>query len=375
MPSGIVHRDIKPQNLLIDGDGQVKLCDFGIATLTADDRYRTCTNAVSMRYSSPEDLEHDDPVGPAADIYSLGATLLHLVHGAPPTLRDRLTPWEPPATGDPDLAALDAVIAACLDPDPARRPTAEQLLQSLDDCVLDSGRTGVCELPVVDRVLPLIRFDDVPIDLHEALTLQPPERPGEAIELERPLMIARPKVDGSPRAAFVAAAAAAAVVLLIVGTFVALRAITTSHAAQSHSPDHHPPPTRLRPARGSRLVARWSWATASPNPPTRTNSPSPAATTPTTSSATTKARVHPDVRAAEAAASRRHRLRMSVRSLRRHTSQPKATSTSPKRAPPSRAGKPATAASPATSAPKADASRETPATANGDPQASGRPPP
>ncbi len=184
-----MHRDIKPQNLLIDGDGQVKLCDFGIATLTADDRYRTCTNAVSMRYSSPEDLEHDDPVGPAADVYSLGATLLHLVHGAPPTLRDRLTPWEPPATRDPDLAALDAVIAACLDPDPARRPTAEELLQSLDDCVLDSGRKGVCELPVVDRVVPLITLDDVPIDLHEALTLQPPSRPGEAIELERPLML------------------------------------------------------------------------------------------------------------------------------------------------------------------------------------------
>ncbi len=200
-----------------------------------------------MRYSSPEDLEHDDPVGPAADIYSLGATLLHLVHGAPPTLRDRLTPWEPPATRDPDLAALDAVIAACLDPDPARRPTAEQLLQSLDDCVLDSGRTGVCELPVVDRVLPLIRFDDVPIDLHEALTLQPPERPDEAIELERPLMLARPKVDGSPRAAFVAAAAAAAVVLLIVGTFVALRAITTSHAAKAAGPITTPRPPGLDP--------------------------------------------------------------------------------------------------------------------------------
>ncbi len=172
MRQGIVHRDIKPQNLLIDGDGQVKLCDFGIATLTADDRYRTCTNAVSMRYASPEDLEHDDPVGPAADIYSLGATLLHLVHGAPPTLRDRLTPWEPPATRRSRSGSARRGDRRLPRPRPGDAgPRRKQLLQSLDDCVLDSGRKGVCELPVVDRVLPLITLDDVPIDLHEALTL------------------------------------------------------------------------------------------------------------------------------------------------------------------------------------------------------------
>ena len=139
---GIVHRDIKPQNLLIDGRGQIKLCDFGIAALTDDEEYRTRTNAVSTRYASPEDLEHDDPVGPASDIYSLGATMLHLVHGAPPTLRDRLTPWVPPTTDDVDLAALDELIARCLKPDPWLRPTATELLRSCTSSIRSIRRSA-----------------------------------------------------------------------------------------------------------------------------------------------------------------------------------------------------------------------------------------
>jgi serine/threonine protein kinase len=128
---GIVHRDVKPQNLLIDADGQVKLCDFGIALLTRTEEFGTRTEAWSLRYASPEDLDGDVPIGPPSDVYSLGATLLHLVHGAPPTLRDRLAPRVPPPTGDPQLAELDAVLAACLHTDPANRPSATQLVDRL----------------------------------------------------------------------------------------------------------------------------------------------------------------------------------------------------------------------------------------------------
>lgn len=129
---GIVHRDVKPHNLLIDAFGQVKLCDFGVAALARSTDFRTRTAAVSLRYASPEDLEDDGPVGPAADVYSLGATLLFLTHGLHLELRDRLTPWRPPGGSPPELAALDELIGACLRPDPAERPGAGAVLLTLD---------------------------------------------------------------------------------------------------------------------------------------------------------------------------------------------------------------------------------------------------
>ena len=142
---GIVHRDVKPQNLLIDAYGQVKLCDFGIAAMARSEEFRARTSAVSMRYASPEDLDDEVDVGPASDVYSLGATMLHLARGAPPTLKERLTGWRPPSTTDADLAVLDAVMADCLEPEPSARPSAvdvadrlERLGWSLDD----RNRTG-----------------------------------------------------------------------------------------------------------------------------------------------------------------------------------------------------------------------------------------
>lgn len=129
---GIVHRDVKPQNLLIDAYGQVKLCDFGIAAMARSEEFQVRTSAISMRYASPEDLDDEIDVGPPSDVYSLGATMLHMARGAPPTLKERLAPWEPPATDDPELAAVDAVVAACLHPDPAERPTAAEVVDELE---------------------------------------------------------------------------------------------------------------------------------------------------------------------------------------------------------------------------------------------------
>jgi len=129
---GIVHRDVKPQNLLIDAYGQVKLCDFGIAAVARSDEFQARTSAVSMRYASPEDLDDEIDVGPASDVYSLGATMLHLARGAPPTLRERLAPWQSPATADTELAALDGVVGACLLPTPAERPSAAEVADELE---------------------------------------------------------------------------------------------------------------------------------------------------------------------------------------------------------------------------------------------------
>lgn len=141
---GIVHRDVKPHNVLVAESGSVAVCDFGTAALARSPEMREATAAVSLRYASPEDLEDDGEVGPASDVYSLGATLLFLAHGVNLDVRDRFAAWQPSpahdgARGDPAVAALDALIGDCLRPAAAERPDTDALVTRLARLDHDHG--------------------------------------------------------------------------------------------------------------------------------------------------------------------------------------------------------------------------------------------
>jgi serine/threonine-protein kinase len=142
---GILHRDLKPANVLIDADGELRITDFGLAKSLADDAGLTESGTAmgSPGYSPPEIAGgRRDQLGPASDVYSLGAILYDLLTGRPPFLAD--TPMEtfrqsmdedpvPPRLLNRRVPRdLETICLKCLEKDPAHRfDTAGELAAEL----------------------------------------------------------------------------------------------------------------------------------------------------------------------------------------------------------------------------------------------------
>lgn len=129
--AGVLHRDVKPGNVLLARDGRVLLTDFGIAAIEGDSTItRTGELVGSIDYLAPERVRGGDP-GPASDLWSLGATLYTAVEGRSPFRRtspistmQAVVAEEPPPPGR--AGPLGGVITALLRKDPDERPSAAE---------------------------------------------------------------------------------------------------------------------------------------------------------------------------------------------------------------------------------------------------------
>jgi tRNA A-37 threonylcarbamoyl transferase component Bud32 len=140
---GVIHRDIKPQNILVTDMGHLKVTDFGIAR-AASAATISATNAVfgTAGYLSPEQAL-GEPATPRSDLYSLGIVLYELLTGVVPYRADNpvavcmkhvTEPLTPPRGLDPTIPeAVDALVVKMLAKDPADRPaSASELLDDIE---------------------------------------------------------------------------------------------------------------------------------------------------------------------------------------------------------------------------------------------------
>ncbi len=164
----IIHRDIKPQNIMVQPDGNIKVMDFGIAR--AKNSHLTTDNSVlgTAHYVSPEQTQ-GKPLGPTTDFYSLGIVMYEAATGRVPFDGDNAVTVAmkqvteqpvPPSQINPNVdPQLEAIILKCMQKDPKDRfQTADELYHTLHDYLagrMQAVNNATAMLPVAAATTPL----------------------------------------------------------------------------------------------------------------------------------------------------------------------------------------------------------------------------
>ena len=174
---GVVHRDLKPGNLLRTLDGVVKIADFGIARAAEETRMTQIGTVLgTLRYLSPEQAEGRD-VGPEADVYSLGVVLDELLRDKPRSVR--------------------RLLARCRARDPRRRPPAADVAALLHAQTQSTTAVTVVQRPRRRRIGPVVLVAAAVVALAAVLTVlaatrsSSPSRPPRVVPVARSTDAAR----------------------------------------------------------------------------------------------------------------------------------------------------------------------------------------
>jgi len=173
---GVLHRDVKPANILVSGFGEPALADFGLAVLTEMRDVSTSVEVLTPAYAPREMFRHGCEPSPAADVYSLCATLYALLRGKPPRWLDDRDPslitlielFDRPIPDLPGVPAeLTRLLRAGMANDPGARPTAEEL------------RDGLAALPAAVPAEDAVRVRPEPVSLPDAWSMPTQPRPAD----------------------------------------------------------------------------------------------------------------------------------------------------------------------------------------------------
>ncbi|MFW6866001.1 Stk1 family PASTA domain-containing Ser/Thr kinase [Nocardioides sp. CPCC 206347] len=168
--AGLIHRDVKPENVLIADDGRIKVADFGLAKAVSSDTQHTATNGVligTVSYLAPE-LVIEQRADARADVYAVGVILFELLTGTKPHTGEspiavayRHVHHDVPAPSSvvPGLPAyVDALVARATTRDPSLRPSDATVLLHHVHRVSHALQSGVRDDPeLVDDLLPNAR--------------------------------------------------------------------------------------------------------------------------------------------------------------------------------------------------------------------------